>query len=222
MIPTNKDSILQRADAYHFFASCFLKEPTAEFLEGFKAVCSSMGSCNPFIQELTPMVESMSVEKVTQEYYDLLFIPVSGKYIPPFESALLDGEETEKGFRYGNLNGDRENQVTACFQQFFFEPKKLDVYDPLKGVAFADHLGFEIAFISFLCYQEASASSTEAAQQFRLWQFFFLEQHLILFIRKYAELVKTAKVPFYQAVCEAVNDFIQNDFCFLKQCGGNR
>lgn len=144
----------ERAKAYEFLAEIFLQEPDKEGITRLKswahgneqALLSLLEKIEAQDQELTVLC---------QEYYDLFFVPVSGRFVPPFESAVRnalrkDGEKT----KFGRLLGDETALVDALYRQTEFFPGRLPVFDPLKQLNVPDHLGFELAYMAYLCRLE--------------------------------------------------------------------
>jgi len=204
------------ADFYQFLASCFLKEPNRLWMQGAKNALDKLiqaGCLVPELQVIRHILEKNG-EDLEQAYYDLFFVPQSGRYVPPFESAVAGGYERKNGsYFYGNLAGKQEIAVGQYYAQMDFHWRNMDIYQPLKQIPFSDHIGFELAFVSFLCYQEqAWALEEEKAKIYRQWRQEFLSRHLGRWIVKYSELVAIgSELAFYKSVIELAAAFVSHE-----------
>ena len=84
------------------------------------------------------------------------FVPTSGRYVPPYESAFLGYDRAKPG-RFGKLNGAPAGHVRSCWERTGFDPGKLTIFEPLRASFLPDHVGLEMAFMAFLCRAEKSA-----------------------------------------------------------------
>jgi putative dimethyl sulfoxide reductase chaperone len=94
------------------------------------------------------------LEDVVDDYHDLFLVPVSGRYVPPFESAHRDHV----------LGGRSSREVTAAYGAANFDVAEL-VFDEGWGRRpVCDHVGCELAFVAALQAQAARAEPPIAAE----------------------------------------------------------
>ena len=85
-------------------------------------------------------------ELALTDWNEIFFVPASGRYQPPFESA----------FREKRLAGKAAVLALACYEQAGFDPLALEL-DPLwRARPAPDNLGLELAFVSALLRQSAA------------------------------------------------------------------
>jgi TorA maturation chaperone TorD len=101
------------------------------------------------------------LEAARRDWNDLFFVPSSGRYMPPFESA----------FREKRLGGPLALDAQAAYRAAGFDPARLSM-DPLwRPAPQPDHLGVELAFVSALLRQasrrpEAARTMADSAALF--------------------------------------------------------
>ncbi|AHF07731.1 TorD/DmsD family molecular chaperone [Desulfitobacterium metallireducens] len=197
------ENVIDRARGYEVLAEIFLKEPSTEGMEGLKAWTDS-GSTEKLL-ELKAILEKIQNEdselmNLTQEYYDLFFVPVSGRFIPPFESTIR-GAKREKGKRikYGAHWGMQAHQLAALYEKVGFDPGTLEIFEPLKETKIPDHLGLELLFIAYLCrLEDKAAKSGQEITGLRQLQNRMLNDHLLGWLPQFTgELVKLETSGFY-------------------------
>ncbi|MFP5239272.1 MAG: molecular chaperone TorD family protein [Acidobacteriota bacterium] len=121
-------------------AALLLRRPDQALLEAAAAILPCHAA---------PMLEADALPLALEDWSDLFFSPRSGRYLPPLESV----------FREGRLGGEAAQEAARAYAGAGFEPARLDM-DPLwRAIPHADHLGFELAFVSALlrCAAEDSA-----------------------------------------------------------------
>ncbi len=105
----------------------------------------------------------------------------------PYESIFLDSS--------GLLGGQITDAVTAHYRQFGFAVE-LSAHNP-------DHMGQELAALSFLCQLEADALQRAVVQDavaFREQQLRFLQAHLLLWLPPFTLAIRQQGDDFYTAV----------------------
>ncbi|WP_243359715.1 molecular chaperone TorD family protein [Fundidesulfovibrio terrae] len=75
-----------------------------------------------------------------EDWNELFFVPSSGRYLPPLESA----------FREKRLGGPHAADALAAYRAAGFDPARLDVDQLWRPAPPPDHLGVELAFVSAL------------------------------------------------------------------------
>lgn len=208
-----------RAGVYEMLANGFLKEPTKAYLIEVNKMANWLCSLEGVKVDINFAYDSMAENQAIQEYYDRIFVPSSGKYVPPFESAVINRELQGTKIYYGALNTLETKHVLECYQSVNFNPWGLDIFKPVKGFSFADFIGFELAFMSFLCYAQADADG----DKYEKWQNLqkkFIEQHLGRWCFDYAELVQRASLGLYSALANIIAEWVNYELKFVLQWTG--
>lgn len=172
---------LERAKAYEFLAGIFLKEPTAEVFELIKDWAESIEEETGLRSLLERIKEKdPSLEALTQEYYDLFFVPVSGRFVPPFEAAIRGALRGEgKKTKFGSFWGSETAQISEIYAGMGFRPQELDIFEPLKQMNIPDHIGFELSALAYLCQVEVNlAQNNQSLEAVRNLEKTLLEKHI--------------------------------------------
>ena len=204
-----------RTDVYSFLASIFLQEPNEQTLHKQLRLLQ--------IELKYPLADRTMMEKIKQEFFDCFFVPVSASYTPPYESALLNYDEKRQ---FGYLTGPATQEVLAFYQGVQFDPLELSVFEPLKEVSLPDHVGFELAYMAYLCQQEDAAQkrgAASAATMWAVWQKEFLSQHLARWLPKLAKALADRQAEFYATAAEFAASWVNADLgelseVFEKEC----
>ncbi|MCK8823983.1 TorD/DmsD family molecular chaperone [Fuchsiella alkaliacetigena] len=206
-----------RLQVYEFFASSLLNKPTVELLE-------TLQQENDFFASLTEkelvQPKLYDLEVFIQEYYDRFFVPTSGLYVPPYESAIRGRKEQEGELRFGGLNGRETHHVSSCYQAVSFQPQKLNMFAPLGDIRLADHLALELAFLNYLCQGEVMAYKQAQEKQVHNWQQLqeeFLTEHLNCWLLDYTELVKKKGSGLYSYLMQLISAWVEIDLAFLVE-----
>jgi TorA maturation chaperone TorD len=139
-----------------------------------------------------------SLEEITQEYYDLFFVPSSARYVPPFESAIISKV----------LWGRETVHCAECYKTVGFDPFDLDIFPPLKEQRVPDHIGLQLAFTAFLARMGAECEDEAAASSWRNLELQFLQEHLMNWVPGYTKAVEKCGESFYVALTVALTDFL--------------
>lgn len=196
------ENAIERAQGYEFLAGIFLKEPSPE---GLKVLI--------LWSEAETKEESLKLEKILQEfptndpellklkqeYYDLFFVPVSGRYIPPYESAIRGAVRLKKGkMKYGSHWGIPAQQLSDLYENTGFNPKALDIFEPLKETQLPDHLGLELSFMAYLCrLEDKFINKGEEIRGLRNLQKSILKDHLLEWLPQFTTELLNVEVSGY-------------------------
>ncbi len=209
------DPIIIRQNAYSFLAGLFLLEPNLENIVEVQRLLNSFLSEDEQLEQL--ITEPEEVDDLSQEYYDLFFVPSSGTYIPPFESTLKNYNPKKKK-PYGRLFDKEALEVQAYYEAVGFVPWELDIFPPLKSIKFPDHIGYELAFMSLLCANErACGENGDKAAQWRNLQHQFLSEHLGKWIGNFARALEHNTEGFYQKAGIAARNWVCDDLEHLAE-----
>lgn len=164
------------APCFDLLAALYLREPD-------DAMLAALATALPDGEAVDPSDSGA----LRQEYYDLFVVPVSGRYLPPYESAQRDNR----------LWGPLTHRVTELYTVTGFDPTALTVSPVWRAQRIPDHIGYELAFFSALLHSRSSrASDAEAADQ--LIDYFW-EQHLLSWVPAYGrQLLERARTPLYR------------------------
>ncbi|QGP94019.1 Nitrate reductase delta subunit [Neomoorella glycerini] len=203
-----------RARTYELLARGYLQEPTAIYIEELAKMVKLLQD-DLYIPEGLTVTVNIDMGEIKQEFYDRFFVNVSAKYVPPFESAIVERELNGNRIRFGPLNGPLTLHVRDCYQVSRFDPWKLDIFKPLQEIPIADYLGFELAFMAYLSFAELEAYKTNRLQQglqWRQWQQRFLEQHLGRWINDYALLACQTAGGFFGEIAKISSAWVDADY----------
>ncbi|WP_019851499.1 molecular chaperone [Desulfitobacterium sp. PCE1] len=217
-MPEREGNARERALGYELLAGIFLKEPT---LEQFRTLQNwAAGLEDSSLKELLREIEEgdPELQELLQTYYDLFFVPVSGRFVPPFEAAIR-GAQRQKGrkIRYGGFWGDSTLQVRQIYQQIGFEPEKMNSFQPLKEMNIPDHIGFELSALACLCQAEASWEEEQKdLDSLHSIQKILLEEHLNQWLDHLREdLAEADPTGFYTYFARLAAEFCREEVGFL-------
>lgn len=212
-----KDLFKNRIKIYKLLAYGYLNKPSQEFLQ-------SLDHTKPFFQEMIntkiPNYKEDDLENIAQEYYDRFFVPKSGIYVPPFESAIVNRTYDGLQVKYGRLDSNETIHVKTCYEMVNFKPDKLKMFEPLRYISFPDHIAYELAFIAYLCESHYYALCKGEKENIFRWnnlQKQFLQEHLLKWIRDYSSLTKSIKEGFYSYLTEISASWVEFDLYFLDE-----
>ena len=209
------EQMITRQNAYSFLASLFLLEPKQENIVEVQEELNQFLSEQDQIEVFVTQPEE--VDNLTQEFYDLFFVPSSGAYVPPFESTLKNYRSKEKK-PYGRLFSKDAVHVQSCYETVGFIPWKMKIFEPLRNVKFPDHIGYELAFMAVLCANEwASREDEEKALQWKNLQHQFLSEHLSKWIDNFAQAMENNAQGFYQKAGMAARNLVLEDLEILTE-----
>lgn len=210
-----EESAWERAKVYELFAGVFLKEPTLEglaILKNWAEDLEEVSELNALLQEIE--TEDPELEALVQDYYDLFFVPVSGRFVPPFEAAIR-GAQRQKGrkTKFGGFWGNSTLELMHFYQGIGFDPKQLAVFQPLKESNIPDHLGFELCALAYLCYaEETKIKEGQDADHLRHLQKTLLDEHLnqwLDLLQK--DLKKVDRTGLYACLVGLISDFCRQE-----------
>jgi len=209
-----------RANMYRFLSTAYLQPPHEDFVrrildENFLSLLCSLFS-DRALATLWSLAATVDPEKdlpsLRQEYMDLFAVP-TGRYVTPFEDvyrAKTPDGTTDRG----PLMGERAIAVRRLYRaagaEMDSECKELPT-----------HVGVELAFMGFLCEQQAAAlrAGLQAAADwhgYRRIQIIFLQRHLNDWFPRLSEVIQAhATTPLYRGLALLTEDFLAWDAACL-------
>jgi len=211
-----------RENIYTLLASIFLQEPTAsqfpQYIEALRDLLKEVGTYPGKVDVGIPEDDDAFVERLRQDYFDCFFVPMSGKYVPPYESALLNYRAGERK-PFGILNSMEASHVAACYAAVNFHPQMLHVFAPLKDIHLPDHVGFELAFMAMLCAAEQVAWDKKNPVEALKWQTFelqFLREHLSQWLENFAQALLDLAPGYYAQAARTAENWVALDLLEIE------
>jgi len=159
-------------------------------------VLNSLVSCDG------PQTRSLAVAR--QDYFDVICIPQSGRFVPPYEHVVRRAQRDGKMWFFPPARYDGGDAVAEVFRNFGFERQTLDVESVWAPPHLpADHLGFMLAFVAWVldglaCVEDAvRAAGSDALAR-------FVKQHLGRWTGIYADLLTDQGGAYLSGVADAV------------------
>ncbi|MGE4271261.1 MAG: molecular chaperone [Desulfitobacterium sp.] len=205
-----------RKEMYAYFGDLFLQEPNADRWPHQRQVLVAFlreAGFEPQLGETIPEGSSTFINDLRQEYYDCFFVPKSGRFVPPYESALLSYQD-HKSRSFGSLNRPEASHVAQCYEAVGFKPSELNMFGPLKEIRFPDHAGFEFVFMAMLCQAEEAAREKDdnaTAEEWQSLQAQFLQDHLAKWWSNFALALAKNAPGFYAQAAKAADIWIQSE-----------
>ena len=208
----------QRKKTYELLTYCLLNVPTEDVLQSMikgQEILNYLTEDSSFVGY---SIDIANLEKYVQEYYDRFFVPGSSMFVPPYESSVrrryLDG----KKIKYGKLDSEETFHVKACYEMVSFKPRELNMFKPLKEIQFPDHIAYEMAFMTFLAFEELNSlekGEKSKAENWKNLQTQFLDSHLIKWVGDLAMLSEEKGKGLYSYWLQLCSVWIKEDSSFL-------
>ncbi len=171
------------ARAADMLAAMYLHRPngrlTIAFTEAIGVLHEGLGLTDDFSNEADPLPD------LRADYDALFFVPVSGRYLPPYESAQ----------RTRRLWGPITHQVAAFYASVSFDPATLHMDEHWLHLDAPDHAGVELACLSALLRTNANVPdpAVESALQY------FIRNHLARWLPDFGrQLAENASTSHYR------------------------
>ncbi len=182
-----QESSLTLARIADILASLYLHSPDETLVAAFREVASAL-AVELDAQDVR-LDAAETPEALKQDYDELFFVPVSGRYLPPFESAQ----------RARRLWGPLTHQVAQFYESITFDYTALSVGAHWERLDMPDHAGIELACLSALLQTQAAQPDAAAEQALD----FFIRQHPGRWLPDFGQKVaQNAETTFYRALGE--------------------
>lgn len=210
-------SVLERARAYEFLAGIFLKEPATEIIKILKEWVEAVDAAER--DELLEIINTIQAQDpelkdLTQEFYDLFFVPVSGRFVPPFESPIRGAERQEgKKIKYGSHWGLQAHRLIDHYERMGFKSETLNIFEPLKQTKIPDHLGLELSFLAYLYrLEDVALQADQETTGLHQLQHRILTDHLLGWLPQFTEdLEKVEATGYYSYFAHLALELCQED-----------
>lgn len=150
---------------------------------------------------------SVDIGTARQDFYDVLCVPASGRYIPPYAHVVVRGRERADGWwQFPAPRHDGGDALASWYRALAFDPLGLDVDPLLRGPQRPlDHLGFVLAFLASAVASRAQTGDVHIADAA---MGNFVTEHLDGWVDRYCELLAGSGSTYLQAVADAVGEAV--------------
>lgn len=203
--------LANRRENYNFFAYIFMILPDTEFVDNISCLAFDQDfEDEPGVENINNYIKSSAIKTPEEILKELLIdrtqllraIRENG-CPPPYESLYVKRTPQDVIGELILLY----NQASYCLED---EVKESHEY-----------IGTELNFMSMLCmkHMEAiEANNTNVAQDMELLQVQFFNEHLKLWIPKFAkEMHKASQTDFYKGIALMLGDWIQKESEYLSE-----
>lgn len=149
----------------------------------------------------------VAADRARQDFYDVICMPASGRYIPPYAHVITRGREQADGWwHFPAPRFDGGDALAPWYRALGFEPLKLDIDPMLRGPHRAlDQVGVMLAFLASAVASRAGASDPHIADE-ALGR--FIEEHLGEWFDRYCDLLAGSGSEYLQAVADAAREAV--------------
>ncbi len=171
-------------------AALLLRPPDAPVLASLAA--STRGALDP--------------GQARQDFYDVLCVPQSGRYIPPYAHVLAQGRVRDGDCWYfppPRFNGG--NALAPWYEAVGFDPMRLDADPMLKGPHRPlDNVGFIFAYLAGLMSSRDADKIDKTVANAIIAT--FLSEHVGAWLDRFCALLQGSGSPYLEAVGEVVRE----------------
>jgi len=162
---------------------------------------------------LSALSESAAVEvdstRATQDFYDVLCVPQSGRYIPPYAHVLIRGQVKDgTWWHFPPPRFDGGDALKPWYDEIGFNPMRLDADPMLKGPHRPlDQAGYIFAYLaSFIASRERNNADRLIADSIIAE---FAANHLGVWPDRFCNLLCGSGSSYLVAVADAVCEVVQ-------------
>jgi hypothetical protein len=162
---------------------------------------------------LTALVESrgiiLDLASARQDYYDVLCVPQSGRYIPPYAHVLAQGRvRNDDWWHFPPPRYDGGDALAPWYEAVGFDPLQLDADPMLKGSHRPlDNTGFIVAYLAgLIASREAAVVDAATADPIIVA---FMAEHVDTWLDRFCDLLGGSGSPYLESVAEAVREAVQ-------------
>lgn len=150
----------------------------------------------------------VSLDEARQDFYDVLCVPQSGRYIPPYAHVLAQGRVRDGDWwNFPPPRYDGGDALAPWYDAVGFDPMLLDVDPMLRGPHRPlDQVGFLIVYLSGLVATREDEDADSAADGVIAA---FMAEHLGPWLDRFCELVRGSGSVYLRAVADATDEAVQ-------------
>lgn len=186
-----------------------MREPT---LSEQLAVAAGLLLRPPQRETIAVLVKSggrdVPLDVARQDYYDVLCMPRSGRYVPPYAHVLRHGRtEGDDLWHFPPPRFDGGDALLPWYEAVGFDPADLDVDPMLKGACRPlDHVGLILAYLSGMV-ASCDAGQIDSANGHAV-VVAFLSDYFGEWVHLFCDLLAGSGGVFVEAVGEAVREAV--------------
>jgi len=167
----------------------------------------------PDARVLVALAESegttFDLAQARQDFYDVLCVPQSGRYIPPYAHVLAQGRAKEKDWwHFPAPRFDGGDALAPWYEAVGFDPQQLEIDPMLRGPHRPlDNVGLIIAYLAGL----VASRDTEDADtpECNTVIVTFMTEHMDSWFERFCTLLGRSASPYLQAVAGALQEAVE-------------
>lgn len=162
---------------------------------------------------ITALAESQGIildpALARQDFYDVLCVPQSGRYIPPYAHVLAQGRvRNDDWWHFPPPRYDGGDALAPWYEAVGFDPLQLDADPMLKGSHRPlDNVGFIVAYLAGLAASRDSGGTDPATVDAIIIT--FTAEHVDSWLDRFCDLLGGSGSPYLESVAEAVQEAVQ-------------
>lgn len=179
----------------------------------------------PTPELLTILAESegltLELDRARQDFYDVLCVPQSGRYVPPYAHVLAAGRVNRGGakvlWNFPPPRYDGGDALARWYDAVGFEPLTLDADPMLRGPHRPlDTIGYILTYMAGLvASRDVEVVTLEQSDAIIVT---FLAQHVDPWADRFCELLASCESPYLRTVAQAVHEVVET----LRACYPDR
>lgn len=154
--------------------------------------------------------EPLDPVRARQDYYDVLCMAHSGRYLPPFAHVMAQGRVRDGNWwNFPPPRYDGGDALLPWYETAGFEPLKLDADPMLRGPHRPlDNIGFMLAYTAGLVAGHAHDPGHAQADAAAAMIGDFMAEHFGTWFDRFCKLLGESGSPYLQVVAAAIQDAI--------------
>ncbi len=152
---------------------------------------------------------ALELEKARQDFYDVLCIPQSGRYIPPYAHVLVRGRLQGKDWwHFPAPRFDGGDALAPWYEAVGFDPRRSEIDPMLRGPHRPlDSVGLIIAYLAGLVTSRDAADV--GAPEGDAIIATFMSEHVDPWLDRFCDLLGGSGSPYLKAVAEALREAVE-------------